>query len=448
MKIKLQEIAQMCGGKLFGDENMEITSLFTDSREAEKGKLFVPIVGEKVDAHNFIDSVFEKGCASFSQNIIENPIGSYILVENSKKALQEFALKYRQSFNIPFVAVTGSVGKTTSKEMIALAIESEKNTLKTLGNANSQIGLPFTILRTEQEHECAVIEMGMSLPEEMGRISYCARPNIAVITNIGVSHIEFHGSREKILEEKLHITDYFTSENTLFVNGDDDLLCKLKGTTNYKVVEFGISENCDYRAINVEQDENGSKFTCVHGEEHYEMYVPVVGIHNVRNALASLAVAQSVGVSAKSVIEAIEKYTAPQMRQQIKKTEKFIIIDDTYNASPDSAKASIDVLATLKGKRKILIVGDMLELGSYSQKAHEEVGAYARKSKIDHLISFGIEAENCRKSFLNTENSNHFLIFDKAEQFVKDFAKNGDVFLIKGSRGMKMDRFVKVLEEV
>ncbi len=446
--MKLSKISEICDGKLFGNGNREIETFFLDSRQSTKNAMFVPIVGEKVDAHSFIDTVFDSGSASFSQNVIENPKGDYVLVEDSVKALQEVALYHRNSLEIPVVAVTGSVGKTTTKEMLALTLESSLKTLKTLGNANSQVGLPLTLMRINEKHECAVIEMGMSLPGEMERIAYSARPDIAVITNIGVSHIEFHGTREKIMEEKLHIADYFTSENILLVNGDDDLLCTLKDEKKYRVIQFGLGENCDYKAVNLTQNADGSRFICKTKDSETELYIPAPGIHNVQNALACFAVAELLDIDRKKAVIALSEYKAPDMRQQIKSTKMLTLIDDTYNASPDSMKSAIDVLSALEGNKKIAVLADMLELGDYSEKGHKDVGAYASKMGVDYLIAFGKESESIFIGFDDSENSSHFLHYEEAENCLRNRISKDDVILVKGSRGMKTDRFIKFLEEL
>lgn len=447
MEFTLQQIAEICGGRLFGAGETLVKGFFTDSRQAEKGKMFVPIVGENVDAHSFIDLVFEKQAAAFSQRALEAPKGSYVLVEDSVKALQEVALAYRKSLRIPLVAVTGSVGKTTTKEMVALGLEAELPVLKTAGNANSQVGLPLTLMRIGPEHRAAVIEMGMSMPGEMARIAYAARPQMAVFTNVGVSHIEFHGSREKILEEKLHVTDYFTEDSVLFVNGDDDLLCALKGAKPYRVVEFGVAPHCDYRAADIREGEDGSRFLCCRGGEEIPMFVPVPGLHNVRNALASLAVAEALGVHTAAAVQAIAGYTPPAMRQQIQKIAGCTVIDDTYNASPDSMVGALDILAKLPGGKKIAVLADMLELGSYAEKGHRDVGNHARALGIDWLLCIGTQAAYMADAFGNSEKSRLFATTEEAAAFLQELLEPGDAVLVKGSRGMKTDRIVKGLEE-
>ena len=447
MEFTLKQIAEYTGGKLFGDGEVKVNAFFTDSREAKENMMFLPIVGERVDAHKFIPTLKEKGCiATFSEKPLdEKALGiNYILIEKSVLALQKLAKNFRSTLNIPLIGITGSVGKTTTKEMIALALESSLRVHKTLGNANSQIGLPRTVLAIEKESEAAVLEMGMSMPGEMGRLSDTARPNIAVITNIGVSHIEFHGTKENIMKEKLHIADFVPEKGAILVNGDDELLNKLKGKN---IFTFGVSENCDYKATDIKEENGETSFICTFSGKEIPVTIPTLGIHNVRNALVSIAVADKLNLDTEKAAKALSSYKAPDMRQQIKKYGEITVIDDSYNASPDSVKASLDILSSFKG-RKIAILADMLELGDYSPIGHNEVGAYAKKKGIDILFALGTEAKEIYKGFGDADNSRHFDKIEDINEIIGSFIKAGDTLLIKGSRGMHTDLIVKKIDEV
>lgn len=447
MEFTLKQIAEYTGGKLFGDGEVKVNAFFTDSREAKENMMFLPIVGERVDAHKFIPTLKEKGCiATFSEKPLdEKALGiNYILIEKSVLALQKLAKNFRNTLNIPLIGITGSVGKTTTKEMIALALESSLRVHKTLGNANSQIGLPRTVLAIEKESEAAVLEMGMSMPGEMGRLSDTARPNIAVITNIGVSHIEFHGTKENIMKEKLHIADFVPEKGAILVNGDDELLNKLKGKN---IFTFGVDESCDYKATDIKEENGETSFICTFSGKEIPVTIPTLGIHNVRNALVSIAVADKLNLDTEKAAKALSSYKAPDMRQQIKKYGEITVIDDSYNASPDSVKASLDILSSFKG-RKIAILADMLELGDYSPIGHNEVGAYAKKKGIDILFALGTEAKEIYKGFGDADNSRHFDKIDDINEIIGSFIKAGDTLLIKGSRGMHTDLIVKKIDEV
>ncbi len=442
MKLSLSQIAEYTGGKLYGDGNVIVNGFFTDSRQAEKGKMFVAIKGEKTDGHKYIPMCIEKGCnACFSEEILSDDINiNYVLVENSVAALQKCGEKCRANIKVPVVGITGSVGKTTTKEIISLALSSSLCVNKTIGNANGQIGVPQMVMRTEPEHDICVFEMGMSYPGEMKRIVDIARPNIAVMTNIGVSHIEFHGTRENIMKEKLLIADYIGATGTIFVNGDDDLLCTLKkkheiGELEPSVVTFGIGDDCDFRAYDIKEANGETEFKFRLENNEYAVKLPVIGLHNVRNALAALCVSEYVGLDLDKAIAALATYKSPDMRGKIKTYGSVTVIDDTYNASPDSMISSLDMLSRFEG-RKISVLSDMLELGSYSEKGHTDVGKAASEKGIDFLIAVGNEAEFIYKGFDNSEKSVYFKTNAEVNAFLDDFIKSNDTVLIKGSRGM------------
>lgn len=452
MKLTVKEIAEACGGRILcGDENAVVTSFITDSRTAAPGTMFVPIVGERVDAHKFIPQVFAAGAsASFTQNDVPAEGQTLILVENSVAALQKTARAWRDRFNIPVVGITGSVGKTTTKEMVALAVSAGKNTMKTLGNANSQVGLPLTVFRLEEEHEAAVIEMGVSMPGEMDRLCAVAQPTCAVMTNIGISHIEFMKTQENIRDQKFRITGAFNEDSVLFLNMDDPLLRELHGKQNYKTVGFGLCEDADYRAEDICADGEGTTFRCVSPTGEKTVRVPVPGEHNIRNALAAIAVAEALGVDADAAIAALGTYTPPAMRQQIHTVGGITVMDDTYNASPDSVKGALGILRTLPaaGKR-IAVLADMFELGDHTVAAHTAVGTRAAECGIDVLLSVGEQAPHMLAGFTAHGGKDCAAFADNSAVCEKlgDLLQPGDAVLVKGSRGMKTDEVVRWLLE-
>lgn len=448
MRMKISEIIQASGGKLLcGNPETVVTDFITDSRQGKKGAMFVPIKGEKMDSHDFIDAVLAgETAASFTEKEIEGNEKPVILVNSAIKALQKTAEYYRKKFDIPIIGVTGSVGKTTTKEMVALALSSKLKVMRTEGNQNSQVGVAKTIFTLKKSDDAAVVEMGISMPGEMEKISKIARVNYAVISNIGISHIEHLKSQENILNEKFKIADYIKEDGKVFVNGDDDLLFKLKNSCKtHKIVTFGINKGCDWRAEDIKATEKGTFFSCICKGKKINVFVPAPGIHNVRNALAALAVASELGVPCEDAIRAIASYKPPKMRQEILEINGSKIIDDTYNASPDSVKAGIDILASIEttGKR-IAVLGDMFELGDYAEISHFESGRYAKEKNIDMLVCVGEMAKETVKGF---ENGEHKICVNnkQAIEFLNSNIKSGDVVLIKGSRGMKMDEIVKSL---
>lgn len=459
MQMTVREIAAACAGRLLrGDPETRVTSVSTDSRRVGPGALFVPIRGERTDAHAFLPAVFEAGAAAaFTQEHTEpdqlpqGASGAWIAVEDTVEALRRTAAAYRSRFSIPVVGITGSVGKTTTKEMVALTLSSCLRTMKTEGNQNSQIGLPLTLFRLLPEHEAAVVEMGMSDFGEMARLAAVARPQYAVMTNIGVSHIGQLGSRENIMAEKLRITDAFGPGSVLFVNGDDPLLATLReARPDLRQVWFGFGEGCAYRASQVVREGETVRFTAETPCGSVEVRLPVPGDHNVRNALAALAVTCTLGGSLQRAADALAAYQPPAMRQQVRRAPAgFTVIDDSYNASPDAAFSSLEVLAGFPGRR-VAVLADMLELGSVEREAHEEVGRRAARAGVSLLVTVGERARwiaegasgeqpaiSCRSFSSNAE----------ASAFLRGALRPGDAVLVKGSRGMHTDEIVSSLLE-
>ena len=450
MRVKVSDIAAAAEGKLLcGDENTVITSFITDSREAKAGAMFVPIRGERADGHSYIPAVLEgPAAAAFTDH--EIPLGEkpLVLVKDCREALQRAAAWYRDQFAIPIVGITGSVGKTTAKEMVAQALSAQFRVLKTAGNQNSQVGVPITVCGLRKDHTAAVVEMGVSMPGEMARIAGVVKPTCAVMTNIGVSHIEFMKTRENILAEKARIADYLPPDGALFVNGDDDLLPTLKETMGSRVVTFGLGPTCDWRAFGLNEADKGTFFTCQSpAGERTELFVPAAGEHNVRNALCAMAVARYLGVPAGDVVRAISAYKAPAMRQQMVEANGLLIIDDSYNASPDSMRSAIDVLSTrpVTGKRAA-VLADMLELGDFSQQGHYQVGQYAKERGVELLVAVGPLSREIAAGY--GEGARWFATNQEAAAFLRDALRPGDAVLVKGSRGMKTDEIVAAISAV
>lgn len=455
MRIKLSEIVKAAGGRLLcGEETTAVTAFSTDSREMKAGVMFVPIRGERTDGHRYLGMAFDNGAAAaFTE---EEPPASelplwenrpLVLVNDCRAALQKTAAWYRSQFTIPIVGITGSVGKTTAKEMVAQALTATGNVHKTAGNQNSQVGVPITVCGLKKEHTAAVVEMGVSMPGEMARIAAVVKPTCAVMTNIGVSHIEYMKTRENILAEKAHIADYLPPDGVLFVNGDDDLLPTLKQTGAHKIVTFGIDAPCDWRASSLREADKGTFFTCVGpGGERQEMFVPAAGQHNVRNALAAMAVARYLKVPAEDAVRAIGAYKAPAMRQQISECGGLTLIDDSYNASPDSMRSALDVLASRSNPgRKAAVLADMLELGDFSREGHFAVGKYAREKGVELLVAVGELAKDIAAGYGDT--ARWFATNGEAYAFLKEELQAGDAVLVKGSRGMRTDEIVTALKE-
>ena len=460
----LREVACATGGTLLaGDPDARVTSVCTDSRTITPGALFIPIVGVRFDAHAFIPQAFGAGAsatlasagqpADFSPDIVG--AAGWIRVENTVTALQHLAAAYRSRFRIPVVGVTGSVGKTSTKEMIADALSPGHRVLRTRGNFNNEIGLPMTLLEFESTHTAAVLEMGASASGEIALLTRLAAPSRAIVTNIGISHIEFFRTREAIRTEKLSIAEGFPPEGgVLFLNGDDPLLAALRGKIPVPTVWFGTAPWCEYRAGDVRIEEGQTTFTLEHPAGHTEVVLPVTGMHHVRNALAAAAVADSLGVPPDQSALGMRDYRGAAMRQQIREGRGLKIIDDSYNASPDSVRSGLDVLAAIRTSgRRIAVLADMYELGDQARSAHLEAGRIAVERGVDELVAIGTMAEWIREGAMEALDSGDgtrtgvhaFATLHEAFDYLAGFSVPGDAILVKGSRGMHADRLARAL---
>ena len=467
----VRDIVKATGGKLLcGDENIKISNFATNSGKAAPGLMFAPIVGEHVDGHIYIENAFECGASAAltqAEKAVSDIIAGWraegiepkpvILVDDSVRAMQLTARAYESGLTLKKVGVTGSVGKTTTKEMLACALSGGLKVFKTAGNANSQIGVPITLMNISMADEAAVIEMGMSEEGEMERLASLLSLDAVVMTNIGVSHIEQLGSKENILREKWHITDALKDGGCIFVNGDDPLLMErallvrndrnaIFGENDKRrldIYTFGHSENCDYRAENVNTVKDGTEFDMVHGSTRRHIRLEVLGEHNVNNALVALAVAEHFGVEPAAAAEALGDYSGVAMRQQITKRDGITYIDDSYNASPDSMKAGLEVLGRMSAHYRVAVLADMLELGENTREYHRQVGEYAGRSKVDELILYG---ELARYIGMGAEQYVKKLVYfdtlDEIGEYLRRSLKPDTAVLFKGSRGMKLNLVV------
>lgn len=447
-KMTLSEIAKAVSGTLNGEDNF-ITSISTDTRTIEENSLFVCIRGENFNAHLFADKAAESGAVCVMAEEKVECEASVIYVESTRQAQLDLAKYYRKKFDISVVGITGSVGKTTTKEMISCVMQENFNTLKTEGNFNNDIGVPRMIFRLDESYQAAVLEMGMSNLGEISALTKAVCPTCSVISNVGVSHIENLGSRENILKAKLEILDGMEEGSILFVNGDDDMLCTVENE-KFRIVKYGInSENLDYCAENVHQDNEKTTFDIVWQGNRQKVSLPTVGIHNVYNALAAFAVGINHGISSEKCAESLSGYVPSGMRQKIVRKNGITFIEDCYNASPDSQKASMNALMSIEGKRHIAVVGDMLELGTYSETAHREVGAYAAEKSVDMLFTYGKEAEFIADSAKKAGLEKVYSFSDKevlAEVLIETIEES-DVISFKASRGMRLEEVIKMIYE-
>lgn len=449
------EIVKAVDGTLLaGDPETVIENICIDSREAGDGSLFVPIIGEKVDAHKFIAQVLDNGAAGvfMSHGDVVDSRKVHIQVKDTVKALGDLAAHYRQKFQMPIVGITGSVGKTSTKEMISAALETGFHIMKTAGNQNSQIGVPLTLFRMEKGQELAVVEMGISEFGEMENLVRFVRPDVAVVTNIGEAHIAQFGKKENTLKEKLKIAMSFTEKQRIFLNGDDPLLRRSAEKMKCPVTLFGTSEGCDYRAENMHIQDGKNSFTLVYPEGQEDVVIQQLGLHNVQNALVAIAVAGYFGIEPSIAKKGLMDYAGIPMRQQINHLAHGIkVIDDTYNASPASVKSGVDVLMQLDNPgRKIAVLGDILELGDVSWQCHYDTGAEIAEKNLQIIVTVGQEMKALAKAVIDSGAGIAVCSFDankEAIQWLLENVSEGDAILVKGSRGMHEEEVVKALRE-
>ena len=466
MNLKIKDILKCTNGKLIiGDTEKECKNYSKDTRTIKKGDTYIGIKGEKFDGSSFWKDALNNGAETVIINNIKlDEIEEYkkqnkniIRVEDTIKAIGEMAsykMKIqKEKYNLKVVGVTGSVGKTSTKDIIANVLSKKYKVLKTEGNNNNHIGLPLTILRLQDE-EIAVIEMGMNHFGEISYLTKIAKPDIAVITNIGTSHIGNLGSRENILKAKLEILEGMDKKK-IVINNDNDLLNKwyLENKNNIEIHTFGIKNESEFNAKNIKLKENSSEFICENTNEKINIEVPVGGEHFILNALCGLTVGKLLNLNNQEIKNGIKDFKLTAKRMEINHLKNNItIINDSYNASYESMKASISNLKNMNGERKIAVLGDMFELGDFSEKLHKEVGTEIYKNKIDKLYLIGnyskFIGEEAEKEGYKKENIFYFENKDELFNNLKNNLKSGDVILIKASNGMKLFEIAEKLKNI
>ena len=466
MNLKIKDILKCTNGKLIiGDTEKECKNYSKDTRTIKKGDTYIGIKGEKFDGSSFWKDALNNGAETVIINNIKlDEIEEYkkqnkniIQVEDTIKAIGEMAsykIKIQKGkYNLKVVGVTGSVGKTSTKDIIANVLSNKYKVLKTEGNNNNHIGLPLTILRLQDE-EIAVIEMGMNHLGEISYLTKIAEPDIAVITNIGTSHIGNLGSRENILKAKLEILEGMDKKK-IVINNDNDLLNKwyLENKNNIEIHTFGIKNESEFNAKNIKLKENSSEFICENKNEKINIEVPVGGEHFILNALCGLTVGKLLNLNNEEIKNGIKDFKLTAKRMEINHLKNNItIINDSYNASYESMKASISNLKNMNGERKIAVLGDMFELGDFSEKLHKEVGTEIYKNKIDKLYLIGnyskFIGEEAEKEGYKKENIFYFENKDELFNNLKNNLKSGDVILIKASNGMKLFEIAEKLKNI
>lgn len=458
--MSLREITQVCNGVYRGNENLFdccVSSVTIDSRKIEKNGLFVAIKGARVDGHDFIEQVMEAGAlCSLTEKYLENTNYPYILVDDCKTALKALAEHYRRSLDIKVIGISGSVGKTSTKEMVASVLSQKYRVLKTAGNFNNEIGLPLTIFNIREEHEVAVLEMGISDFGEMTRLAKMARPDICIITNIGCAHLEQLGNRDGILQAKTEMFAYKNPGGSILLNGDDDKLRGYRPDNHEQPIYFGLTHTSDfYVKETIGCGLEGTDALFVTPRSEFYAHIPIPGEHMVYNALAGIAAGYALDMTDDEIKKGIEALVPIAGRNHMIHTKTLHIIDDCYNANPVSMKSSLNVVKEAKS-RTVAILGNMGELGKKSEQMHYEIGEYAVESNINLLICIGSlckymadGAENRLKE-LNSDATTVYY-YETKEDFLTDLPsliQPDDTILVKASHAMQFAEIVEKLQKL
>ncbi len=444
-RFTLRQIAGACGGKYVGDMSLidtAVSSIERDSREIKENSLFLAIKGERVDGHDFIEKCFADGAVcALCEKAVENASKPYILVDDTLKAVKKIAKAYRELFDIPIVGISGSVGKTSTKEMIAAVLSQKYNVHKTQGNLNNELGVPLTLFGMDDSTEAAVVEMGISGFGEMQRISEMVQPTVEVITIIGECHLENLGDRDGVFKAKTEMFENLRGGGTVVLNADDDKLAQVNEVKGKAPVFYGINGG-SYRAENIKNNGVlGVDADLLYGGKRLSVTIPAIGTYMVANALAAAAVGVELGLTDDEIKAGISAYKTVGSRANLIDTGKIKIIDDCYNANPTSVKASIDTLMNFDG-RKVAILGDMKELGENELALHFEVGEYAKK--CDVVIAVGPLSEKLAEgaggSYFKTKDE----LFKKLPEIIND----GDVVLVKASHSMAFEEITAALKKL
>ncbi len=441
----LEEIAAACEGKYVGDESLKsfaITSVERDSRQVKEGSLFLAIKGERADGHDYIEKCYADGAVcAICEKAVQNPTKPYILVDSTLEAVKRIAKAYRNKFDIPVVGVSGSVGKTSTKEMLYAVLSQKYKTHKTQGNLNNELGVPLTLLSMPEDTQAAVIEMGISDFGEMTRLSDMVQPTICVLTVIGCCHLENLGDRDGVLKAKTEMFKNADKNAEFVLNGDDDKLSTVQSVNGKRPIWFGLSDSNDYYAENIINNaENGINCTLCFDNNKLNVNIPAIGSYMVSNALAAIAVGRLLGIDNRQLIDGVQCYKTVGSRANVINTGKIRIIDDCYNANPTSVKASIDTLVNFDG-RTVAVLGDMKELGADELKLHYEVGVYAKHKNVGVVVAVGELAKELAKG------ADGIWCRDLKEAMtkLKSLVQNGDTVLVKASHSMNFNLLVDFL---
>ena len=451
LELNLQEIVKATKGALLKEADVkEIKAVSTDTRKIEEGTMFIALKGENFNGNNYVLDAFNKGAkiaivdeVKCDLNELKEDV-ALIKVENTGRALMDLAKFYREKLGLKVVGITGSAGKTSTKDLVAAVLSDKYKVFKTKGNFNNEIGLPLMILELDSTYDVAILEMGMRGLGQIKELAEIASPDLGIITNIGISHIEILKTRENILKAKMEIATFFDKNNTLVVCGNDDFLGALP-EAEYKIVKTGVGENFKIGAKNIALEELSSKFTVYDGEKEEEFSLDMPGEHNISNLMLGIAIAKELGVSFEEMKRGLKNIEATSMRLELIKKDGFSILNDCYNSSPVAVKSAIDVMKNIEGKRRIAVLGTMRELGHKSEEAHREIGKYAKENGIEKVLCFGDFSENIKEGY-----GEGCTVYENKEELIKDLLNiicEGDIILVKASRSLKFEEITKALLE-
>lgn len=451
--ISLQEICKAIDGHLTQEfPELRIHDISIDSRKIIPGSLFIAIQGEKFDGHDFVNAAIAAGAAAVIISREIPPVASkvaVIRVKNTLDALGQIAAFHRSQFQVPLIGITGSNGKTTTKDLVASILRHERKVIKTEANFNNEIGLPLTLFKMDQTTQVAVVEMGMRGLGQIRHLAGIARPTIGVVTNVGLTHLELLGTQENIAKAKTELVQSLPSTGLAVLNGDDPWVRRMKDHTSARTVYYGVdTSGLDYRATDIREKNDSIQFQVCTQDETLKLTLPMPGRHNVLNALAAIAVAKELGISNSAIVRGLTEPDLTGKRLKLIRRDGYCVIDDTYNASPASVRAALDVLSgSREGNRKIAVLADMLELGPQAGEIHHQLGQYAADHGVDQLFAFGDLARRYVTGYqaAGVGTGRHFDNKDHLIAELLNIIKPGDVILVKGSRSMKMEEVVAAL---
>ncbi|WP_196594406.1 UDP-N-acetylmuramoyl-tripeptide--D-alanyl-D-alanine ligase [Pectinatus sottacetonis] len=452
----LEQLKKCTDCKVLSQSANKFSAISTDTRTIKKGMVFLAIRGEKFDGHNFIKKAIEKGAAGIiiserekAENFIQNSV-TIMLVEDTLQSYINIAGSWRDQFKIPVIAITGSNGKTTTKDLAAALLSVKYNVLKTQKNFNSEIGMALTLLSLEQQYQAAVIEIGMRGLGQIRTLAKAAKPDIGVVLNIGQTHMELLGSQENIARAKGELVEAIKPGGKVILNADDKYVDYMIKKSQGKVITFAIYSHADIRAENIQMlGNNKTRFECIMPNGRVEVTIPLIGIHNVYDALAAIAIGYEMHLNVEDIQRGFDTFKPSGMRFEILQVNGYTLINDAYNASPASMKAAIDNLLVMTAKKRIVVFGDMKELGSIEKSAHREIGTICANKNINVLITLGELARYAGIS-ARAENMKNVYMCAAHEEIVSilnDILEEGDIVLIKGSHSMHMEKIINLLEK-